>query len=471
MTQSINELLRRLSADGIECATDEKSLFAASLDHMRYSFPPQAVVFAKSASDVAQTLRNANELDVPVTVRGSGTGCTGGCVPICGGVVLDVSKIDFIEIDPVARIAHAGAGAITADVDAKAGEYGFFYAPDPSSHKFSSIGGNIACNAGGLRALKYGNTRENVLSLKAVLVDGTEITGALPLKKYSFGLNLRDLFIGSEGTLGVVVEAWLKLLPKPESKTTALAFFAGDKKAFEGVEKIMESNLSPCILEFLDAETVSCIRARNPHMPIPQNAAAILAEFDDENNARQAEKFVEILSPIADAKFAKTSAEAEELWEVRRAASQSMYELGDSKLSQDIVLPHTALDEFFAYYKALGRDAKLATPIFGHAGDGNYHIHFMYDSTDPTARARAVDAMDSAIKKAVELGGAVSGEHGVGFLKSKYMPLQHTQAELEIMRSIKKLFDPKNILNREKVYTPHDIKNLAPLKNIKLPWD
>ncbi len=206
-------------------------------------------------------------------------------------------------------------------------------------------------------------------------------------------------------------------------------------------------------------------------MPIPQNAAAILAEFDDENNARQAEKFVEILSPIADAKFAKTSAEAEELWEVRRAASQSMYELGDSKLSQDIVLPHTALDEFFAYYKALGRDAKLATPIFGHAGDGNYHIHFMYDSTDPTARARAVDAMDSAIKKAVELGGAVSGEHGVGFLKSKYMPLQHTQAELEIMRSIKKLFDPKNILNREKVYTPHDIKNLAPLKNIKLPWD
>lgn len=454
-------------------STAEKNLFDASLDHMRYAFMPQIVAYASCADDVSKILSSANELNIPTTVRGSGTGCAGGCVPVCGGLVIDLSGINFIEIDGVSRIAHVGAGAITANVDAAASKFGLFYAPDPSSHKYSSIGGNIACNAGGLRALKYGTTRENVLALTAVLADGEKISGALPLKKYSVGLNLRDIFIGSEGTIGVVVEAWLKLLPLPKSKTAALAFFKNDEAAFAGIGKIMKADLSPCILEFMDAETVSCVRKRNPDLSIPEGSAAILAEFDGDKNEteKQAANFVSVLSDISRASFSDENSEMEKLWRVRRSASQSMYELGDSKISQDIVLPNSALAEYFAFYKNLGAQSRLATPVFGHAGDGNYHIHFMYDSADATGRERAVEAMDKAIAKAVELGGAVSGEHGIGFLKSKYMRLQHSRRELELMRSIKKLFDPKDILNRGKIYESFDTAKLSPLKGVRLPWD
>ncbi len=472
--EQILRLTSRLSSLGIDFSTSEKSLFDASLDHMRYSFLPLAVVYAKCEDDIRNTLRECNQLDIPVTVRGSGTGCAGGCVPICGGIVLDLSAINFIEIAPESRIAHVGAGAVTADIDAEARKFGLFYAPDPSSHKFSSIGGNIACNAGGLRALKYGTTRENLLSLTAILANGDRITGALPLKKYSVGLNLRDIFVGSEGTLGVVSEAWLKLLPLPKSKITALAFFESDKNAIKAVGKVMCSSVSPAIFEFLDTVTVTCVKKRNPSFDIPENASALLAEFDGEaeETLSQTKTFVEVLKDLSlNVRFSENEMDSEKLWKVRRAASQAMYELGNSKFSQDIVLPYRAVSDFFEFYKALGEKSKLATPVFGHVGDGNYHIHFMYNSSDPTARDRALDSMDEVVVKVIELGGAVSGEHGIGFLKSKYMPLQHSQPELDLMRSIKKLFDPKNILNRGKVYEQYNTRPLYPLNGIKLPWD
>ncbi|MBE6411703.1 MAG: FAD-binding protein [Opitutales bacterium] len=469
----ISTLLARLETESIEFSVSEKSRFDASLDHMRYSFMPSVVVYAKSQADIQKLLKNCNELNIPVSVRGAGTGCAGGCVPICNEIVLDVSAINFIEIDPVSRIAHVGAGAITADIDAQAKKFGLFYAPDPSSHKFSSIGGNIACNAGGLRALKYGTTRENLVALKAVLPSGEVITGGLPLKKYSVGLNLRDIFVGSEGTLGVISQAWLKLLPLPKTKSVSLAFFSSDSDAVVGVEKIMQAKLTPAVFEFMDCDTIACVRKRNADLPIPEGTSALIAEFDgnESETSAQAKKFFDTLDGFAVEIKIADGEEMEKLWKVRRSASQSMYELGDSKISQDIVLPHNAVVEFFDYYKKLGETMNLATPTFGHVGDGNYHIHFMYDSADSSARGRASDAMDLAIKKAVELGGAVSGEHGIGFLKSKYMSLQHSQVELDLMKSLKKVFDPNNILNRGKVFESYDTKNLAPLKNIKLPWD
>lgn len=466
-------MLNRLKADDIEFSVSEKSRFDASLDHMRYSFMPSAVVYAKNEADISKTLAYCNELKIPISVRGAGTGCAGGCVPILNEVVLDVSAINFIEIDSVSRIAHVGAGAITADIDKTSQEFGLFYAPDPSSHKYSSIGGNIACNAGGLRALKYGTTRENLVALRVVLATGEVVSGGLPLKKYSVGLNLRDIFIGSEGTLGVISEAWVKLLPLPLTKSVSLAFFSSDSDAIVGVEKIMQAKLSPAVFEFMDCDTISCVRKRNPDLLIPENTSALIAEFDgtQDETSLQAKQFADVLNGFAvDVKLA-VGDDMEKLWKVRRSASQSMYELGDSKISQDIVLPHNAIEDFFAYYKELGKTANLATPTFGHVGDGNYHIHFMYNSSDESGRERATQAMDSAITKAVELGGAVSGEHGIGFLKSKYMNLQHSEVELELMKSMKKLFDPNNILNRGKVFQTYDTKNLTPLKNIKLPWD
>ncbi|MBQ6534708.1 MAG: FAD-binding protein [Opitutales bacterium] len=473
-TFDIAELAKLLEKGGVEFSRSQDALFKASLDHTRYSALPAGVAFAASEGDVSKILFACNKLGIPATVRGSGTGCAGGCVPICGGIVLDISRLNFIEIDPVSRIAHAGAGAITADIDAAARKFGLFYAPDPSSHKFSSIGGNIACNAGGLRALKYGTTRENLLALKAVLASGEIISGALALKKYSVGLNLRDILVGSEGTLAVITRAWLRLLPLPESRSAAAAFFPSDEAALRGVEKIMRANLSPSVFEMMDAETCACVRKRNPDLQVPENSAALLAQFDGEAGSAQAQAkaFADVLADSAVAvSYAVEPEKMEKLWAVRRASSQAMFELGSGKFSQDIVLPYGAVAEFFKFYKALGAREKMATPVFGHVGDGNYHIHFMYDLSDKTARRRAMRAMDEAVAKAVELGGAVSGEHGVGFLKSKYMPLQHTRTELELMRGIKKLFDPHDILNRGKVYGAADISEMEPLSGVRLPWD
>ena len=224
------------------------------------------------------------------------------------GIVLDLHRINFIEIDPLSRIAHVGAGAITADVDKAAWAHGLFYAPDPSSHKYSSIGGNIACNAGGLRALKYGCTRENLAALSVCLPNGETVKCGLPLRKFSAGPNLRDLFVGSEGTLGVVTEAWLRLLPLPKARRAAISFFNGDDEGFKGVEKILLSEITPCVLEFMDSETLECVRRRNPQLQIAPGKSALLAEFDGtESEAEEgARRFVEILSDYG-ARMAKRS--------------------------------------------------------------------------------------------------------------------------------------------------------------------
>lgn len=460
---------------GLGVSESPEDLFFASLDHARYSFMPSARVRARGDGDVSAALKIASEFGVPVCPRGSGTGCSGGCVPVRGGIVLDLSEMDFVEIFPADRIARAGAGAVTADVDARAAKFGLMYAPDPSSHRYSSIGGNISCNAGGLRAAKYGNTRENVLALTAFLPDGRRLECGRPLKKFSAGPNLKDLFIGSEGTFGVVTEAWLRLVPRPQAKLAVIAFPRSDSEAFDAVERLMLSPLTPSICEFMDADTLACVRAKNPSAGIsaPDGAAALLLEFDGaplqvRADAEEAER----LLGGCGARAARDGAEAEGFWKIRRGASQAMYLLADSKVNQDIVLPLSAVKKYFEFFKGLSRETGLPSPVFGHSGDGNYHIHFMYGSAVPGARERAWKAMEAAVKKAVEMGGAVSGEHGIGFLKSGYMPFQHGVDELDAMRALKRTFDPKNILNPGKICFPGAPADVpAPLTGVRLPWD
>ena len=466
--ESAAENMRRA---GLDVSTDPRELFGASLDHSRFSVLPSAVVFARKISDIGTALKIANECRAQITVRGSGTGCCGGAVPVDAQIVLDISNINFVEIDPVARVAHVGAGAINADVDVRARKFGLFYPPDPSSHKYCSIGGNIACNAGGLRALKYGTTRDNVLALSAFSAEGEFLKCALPLKKFSAGLNLRDLFIGSEGLLGVVAEAWLKLLPVPQAFKTLAAFFESDFDAFDAVATIMQSGLRPCVLEFMDALTISCVAQKAPELNLPKGKSALLVEFDGTPAEAEADA-QKCAALFADARAAKSEDERQKLWEMRRKASSAMYLLADSKVNQDIVLPHDSLGEYFRFYKALGQKCALPTPVFGHSGDDNYHIHFMYNSAEDGAKQRARAAMEESVEKVIELGGAVSGEHGIGFLKSKYMKKQHSAAELEMMRRIKCAFDPNGILNSGKMLWENPLaETLEPLRGIKLPWD
>lgn len=473
MKFNISEFIKRAKVCGLKTDNSEQAIFNASLDHTRVSFKPDVVVKICKTAEVGKALKIANDLRIPVTVRGSGTGCAGGAIPMCAGIVLDMSGLNFIKINPATRIAHVGAGAVTADIDNLASTHGFFYPPDPSSHKFSSIGGNIACNAGGLRAAKYGVTRDYVLALTVFLADGTKLNCARPLRKFASGENLRDMFIGTEGSLGVIAEAWLKLLPAPSKRTFAIAFFKDDYNAFENIERIMKSRLQPSMLEFMDSLTIDCVRLRNTGLKIEKGMAAVLAEFDSYCGADcdlQAKEFVKLLSDC-DCRFAKSLAEAESFRNIRRISSPAMYALADSKVSQDIVLPLDATVKYFKMYRKIAEQSKLPAPVFGHAADGNYHIHFMYNKDEKNGRSKALRYMDKAVKAAVKCGGSVSGEHGIGIFKAKYMDLQHTEAEMSLLRSIKKLLDSKNILNRGKIFVSTDLDSIKPLTNIKLPWD
>lgn len=469
MTQGA--LLRIKNAIGSgKVFTDRQSLFEASIDNSRYSFFPDAVVKAASGSDISKLLKIANEEKIFVCPRGAGSGCCGAALPVFKGIVLDLSAINFIEIDPTSWIARVGAGAINSDVDKAAAKYGLMYPPDPSSKNYSTIGGNIACNAGGLRAAKYGVTRDYVAAITAYLADGSKMELSRPLRKFAVGMNLKDLFIGSEGSLGVIAEAHLKLVKRPPFKQATLARFARDNAAFECAQKILQANIMPSVLEFMDAQSVAAAAEfKGKNM---KKSAMLLIELDgEEEEVKSPQKSLEkILSELSDG--FETSSDAEPLWGLRRCCSSAMFLLNNSKLNQDIVLPIPKTVEFFDYFKDLGRKSGLQTPTFGHAADGNYHIHFMYDGSNADQKKKAFLAMQKALEKTVELGGAISGEHGVGITKSKYMNLQISDAEFCVMKKIKNALDPNGILNPQLSYTSQiDISQYTQDKDAKLPWD
>lgn len=455
---------------GGKVLTDRKSLLEASIDNSRYSFLPDAVVKAESGDDISKTLKIANEEKIFVCPRGAGSGCCGAALPVFKGIVLDLSAINFIEIDPTSWTAHVGAGAINSDIDKTAAKYGLMYPPDPSSKNYSTIGGNIACNAGGLRAAKYGVTRDYVAAITAYLADGSKMELSRPLRKFAVGMNLKDLFIGSEGSLGVIAEAHLKLIKRPPFKQTTLAAFLHDNAAFECVQKILQANIMPSVLEFMDAQSVAAAaKFKGKNM---EKSAMLLIELDGEKEeVKSSQKSLEKILSTLSSGF-ETADDAEPLWELRRCCSSAMFLLNNSKLNQDIVLPIPKTVEFFDYFKDLGSESGLQTPTFGHAADGNYHIHFMYDGSDAKQKQKAFIAMQKAVEKTVELGGAISGEHGVGITKSKYMNLQISDAEFCVMKKIKNALDPNGILNPQLRYTSQvDISKYAQNKDIKLPWD
>jgi len=467
-SEALKKLLSKIKYSKV--LLDEKSLFKASIDNSRFSFLPEAVVKIKNENDVGIVLKLANETKTNVTVRGAGTGCCAGCVPQSGGWVIDLSEFNDIKIDTVSRCAHVQAGAITYDIYSSAKKENLFYPPDPSSHKFSTIGGNIACDAGGLRACKYGTTRDYVMALSCFLPTGEKVNWSLPLKKFTAGLNLRDLLVSSEGTLGVITKASLKLLPLPEMARACAAMFPSDSSAIRAVEEILKSTLNPSVLEFLDTESLSAAtKYKNMKM---KKAAMLLMEFDGSfSDIKKSFAKIKTLKCGKYFQFSKNEKESEKLWEMRRICSQASYMYGDIKLNQDIVLPSTKVSDFFDFFKSLCKDNNLYSPTFGHAGDGNYHLHIMYFGKDKKTKILANKAMEKSITYAIKLGGAISGEHGIGLLKLKYMKLQHTDTELSAMRKIKQTLDPNNILNAQKVLGDFDIYKLEPLKNVILPWD
>lgn len=460
---------------GAKVFQDADSCFHASLDNLRLSSLPEAVIKVEAPDDVRVVLKLATKHGIPVTSRGAGSSATGSAVPIRGGWVLDLSKLKQIEIDPVARIATVGAGVVTADLQAQVEALGLFFPPDPSSKKYSTIGGNIACNAGGMRCVKYGVTRDYVLGLNGFLADGSPFKFGLPLKKYVSGLNLRDLLIGSEGTLGVITSASLKLIPKPEKRWTGMFAFKSEAAALRAVVGLFKAGVSPSILEFLDRQSVACAEkyTGKPIFEDQPRSSILLIELDGrppEVNA-QRRLLLEFMEGAAVAhRAAASEPQAEKLWQVRRTCSQSMFSLADTKLNEDVVVPLEKQAELICYTIALKKEIGLATPTFGHAGDGNLHVHIMYNRASKSDAKKAKAGIRKLMQKVVDLGGVITGEHGIGLAKAPFMALQHTKAEIAAMRSVKKALDPLGILNPGKIFDTFEVWDHE-LVDVTLPWD
>jgi glycolate oxidase len=467
------ELKSRLGA-GV-AITDAAVLHAASYDSCKLSFLPVAVVKPRKEADIGVALNLANKHRVPVTVRGRGTTLMGSATPVRGGWVIDMLKLNRIRIDAESGMAHVQAGAKVGDIQRAAERVGWFYPPDPSSKEYCTIGGNIACNAGGMHGGKYGVTRDFVIALSGFLPTGEAVTWGTATKKFAAGFNLRDLWIGSEGMLGVVTGAVLKLIPQPAARWTLLTAFRDEATALQAARALFRQRVQPAICEFLDRESVHCAEhaTGRPVFAGQNNRAVILLELAGTvNEVRDLRKVV-----LAWAKehalahrAARNRTEAEELWAVRRKCSGAMFELGDAKLNEDITIPMRSYTAFSKFLSGLKRSSALPIPTFGHVADGNLHVNIMYHRANPVEAKAAEAAVEKLMHKVVALGGAISGEHGIGLAKSPFLRIQHSPAQVKAMQAVKKALDPRGILNPGKMFDVFHVWKHERL-TIKLPWD
>jgi glycolate oxidase len=455
--------------------TDTGSRRAASFDSSKIAFQPDAVVFPRGRPDIAAVLALANRRRVPVTVRGRGTSLTGSAAPARGGWVLDLHGWDKVRIDGQTGFAHVEAGATVERIQSAAEKRGWFYPPDPSSMKYCTIGGNIACNAGGMHGGKYGVTRDFVLALKGFLPTGEWVEWGTPTKKFSAGFNLRDLWIGSEGMLGIVTDAVLKLVPKPAARWTLLVSFRTETDAFRAVLALFALRVQPAICEFLDRYSVECAERASGRAVFRGQAGRPVILLELAGGPAEVREQRSLVLRWARRhglarKAARNRLEAARLWEVRRTCSSAMFQVGDSKLNEDIVVPMKNYVRFARFLEGLRRESRLPIPTFGHLGDGNLHVNVMYHSAVPAECRAATRAVNRLMRKVVLLGGAISGEHGIGLAKTPFLRLQHSPAAIRAMRAVKRALDPRGILNPGKIFEVFRVWEHERLK-VRLPWD
>lgn len=450
------ELSARLPSDAV--ITDRAVREACARDESEADpVLPEAVVRARSQADVRAVLELAHRHEVPVTARAGGTSRTGSAVPSPGGIVLAFERFDrVIDVDVDDMVARVEPGAITGQVHAAAEAHGLFYGPDPSSLASSTLGGNIATNAGGPRAVKYGVTRDWVRGLEVVLADGTALSLGGRTHKSSTGYDLKSLLVGSEGTLAIITSATLRLVPRPEAVRTLIAFVDDEAKIAPALRAGLSARLVPRCAELLDAETLAVLREEG-NTPIPPAARALLlVELDGEEAAldRDLERLGGRLDEagVMDILVAKHGADRERLWAVRREMSRALRRRAAHKLSEDVVVPRGQIGALLASCRAIGERHGVRMPAYGHAGDGNLHVNFLWDS--PEEKPRVLAAIEELFRAVVALGGTLSGEHGIGLLKAPYLSLEQPPALVELQRRIKRELDPRGILNPGKIFAP-----------------
>lgn len=456
------ELARVVGDDNV--LTDAADRWSYGYDNSRKHSEPDVVTFATSLEQVQQTIHLCNRFNTPLVARGRGTGTTGGSIPLRGGLVLSLERMDrILEVDPANRFMRVQSGVTNQTVQETALAHGFFWAPDPTSSAFCTVGGNLALNAAGPRAVKYGTTRDNVLGLRAVTGAGDEINTGVYTTKGVVGYDLTRLIIGSEGTLAVIVEATLKLIPHPQSKRTLQAVYSNVDSAATAVSSIMGQPVIPCALEFIDKASIDMIRNFS-EAELPEEAGALLMIEVDGPEASIAAA-VDAISQAArndglvQLKAAENETEVNALWATRKALSPALRKIAPNKLNEDIVVPVSRIPDLIMGLEGLSREFGIPIVNFGHAGNGNIHVNLLYDSQDEAQAEKAQPCLSKVFDLVLALGGTLSGEHGVGREKRDYIDREIDPTTLALMQRIKRQFDPNGILNPDKIFPTTDGEN------------
>jgi glycolate dehydrogenase FAD-linked subunit len=441
-----------------------ENVFTAMADRITHSYDatqkqylPDVVVYAGSAVEVSNVMKLAAREQIPMLPRGAGSGFTGGSLPVRGGIVLVLTRMDkILTIDTENLIAEAEPGVVTAELQRQVERLGLFYPPDPASKEFCTLGGNVAECAGGPRCVKYGVTKDYILGLEVVLASGEIIrTGGRTLKNV-VGYDLTKLFVGSEGTLGVVTKIIVKLLPKPEAKKTMLVQFESIEGAARAVSAVIGAKIIPTTLEFMDAATIDCIRDTSGIALHSSCRAILIIEVDGKAEMldKQTAQILDIIEPfgILETRLAATERESEDIWQVRRIVSPSLRKVAPDKFNEDIVVPRSKVPEMIRALERISSDYGVAIVNFGHAGDGNIHVNIMVDLKEEGMAARVEKVVEEVFRAAVDLRGSISGEHGIGTSKARYVALELDGPTIAAMQRIKKAFDPHNILNPGKIF-------------------
>ena len=446
---ALNELVRVLREDRVLTAVEDRICY--SYDGTKQKALPDIVVRPGDTTDISNTLKIANKYEVPICARGAGSGLTGGAVPLLGGIVFDLKNMDkIIEICPDDFVATVEPGVVTKQLQDEVAKFDLFYPPDPSSAAFSTIGGNVAECAGGITGLKYGVTRDYILALEIVLPDGSVINTGMKT-----GYDLTRLFTGSEGTLGIFTKITVKLIPKPEKIRTLAAYFSNKDDAIDAADLIIDNNILPRTLEFLDQMTINAVRGYTGTDIGAEVNALLLIDIDGtEESISHEMPIIENACKECKAfrtKVAETAKERDSIWASRRSISPALYNIASHKINEDICVPRSKIKEILRRVDQIKEDQPIYIANFGHIGDGNIHVNIMYND-GPDQEELAEIIVNKVMKEVVALGGSISGEHGIGNKKSQFMELEIPPHEYEIMKKFKRFFDPKGIMNPGKMF-------------------
>jgi len=447
--------LKSALGDKVVTAPTERSLYSYDATPIPVErATPAAVVFPRGEEDVIRLVEICYEEKIPIFPRGAGSGLTGGAVPTSSrGVVVSFERMTNISIDLDNATATVQPGVVTYDLQRRVEKLGLFYPPDPSSFRYSTLGGNIAENAGGPRCLKYGVTGDYILGLRAVIKEGCLLHTGNPVIKDVAGYNVTKLLVGSEGTLGLITEATLKLIPKPPERATILALFEDLETVGRAVTRIMTSGILPSALEFMDNSAIEAVE-RYRSAGLPPASALLLIEVDGTPSAvrEQAQEISALLKEMGvGVSVAPDERSAQKLWTARKNLGPALGNLKSGKINEDIVVPRTHLSQILPKLKDVARKYNLLMVVFGHIGDGNLHVNLLYDKRNREEEERAERAVDEIFRLTLSCNGSITGEHGVGLTKKKFLRWQFGEAGYEILKGIKRLFDPENLFNPGKV--------------------